>query len=89
MSNQSELETVLGNRNYSLESVTNGLGSQISLRLLGKRTLVLPPEIKAATDKANIHYGGIRGVEEFAYANGMISEAESFIQNWLINLVFN
>tara|TARA_B100001778_G_scaffold334937_1_gene349305 strand:- start:14236 stop:17292 length:3057 start_codon:yes stop_codon:yes gene_type:complete len=82
MSNQSELETVLGNRNYSLESAANGLGSQISLRLLGKRRLVLPPQIKSATDKANIHYGGMRGVEEFAYANGIISEAESFIQNW-------
>ena len=82
MSNQSELETVLGNRNYSLESAANGLGSETSLKLLRKRRLVLPPQIKSATDKANIHYGGMRGVEEFAYANGIISEAESFIYNW-------
>ena len=82
MSNQSQLETVMGNRNYSLESAFNGLGSQVSLKLLRKRCLVLPPQIKSATDTANIHYEGVRGLDEFAYAYGMISEAESFIDNW-------
>ena len=82
MSNQSELNTVMGNRNYSIESVTQGLGSTVSLDKLSKRIMVLPPDIKSATDRANIHYQGLRGVEEFAFAQGMISEAESFIENW-------
>ena len=82
MSNQSELNTVMGNRSYSIESLVNGLGSNVSLSKLLKKTLVLPPEIKSATDKANIHYTGVRGLEEFAYAYGMISEAESFVRNW-------
>jgi hypothetical protein len=82
MSNQSELNTVMGNRSYSIESLVNGLGSNVSFSKLLKRTLVLPPEIKSATDKANIHYTGVRGLEEFAYAYGMISEAESFVRNW-------
>jgi len=82
MSNQSQLETVMGNRNYSLESAFNGLGSQVSLKLLRRRCLVLPPQIKSATDTANIHYEGVTGVNEFAYAYGMISEAESFLDNW-------
>ena len=82
MSNQSQLETVLGNRNYSLESAVNGLGSQVSFTLLRRRSLILSPDIKSATDTANIHYAGVRGVNEFAYAYGMISEAESFMKNW-------
>ena len=82
MSNQSQLETVMGNRNYSLESASNGLGSQVSFTLLRRRSLILPPDIKSATDTANIHYAGVRGVNEFAYAYGMISEAASFMKNW-------
>ena len=82
MSNQSQLETVMGNRNYSLESAVNGLGSQVSLNKLRVRQIILPPQIKSATDTVNIHYGGVRGLDEFAYAYGMISEAESFLNNW-------
>jgi len=80
MSNQSELNTVLGFSKYSLEH--DGLGSFISEELLKSNTLLLNPQIKSACDRANIHYQGIRGVEEFSYAEGMIAEAEFFLTEW-------
>jgi len=82
MSNQSHLNTIMGNRKYSIEGAANGLGSTVSLDKLLRKIIVLPPDIKSATDSANLHFQGVVGMDEFAFAYGMISEAESFVNNW-------